>query len=375
MIRFRILGPIEVVDSERPLPLGGRRQLALLAFLLLHANRVVSADVLLDKVWPKSGPERRGALKVAIVRLRKALEPLAEEASPVQTQPAGYRLAVAEGELDADVFEAAVADGRQALAAEDPRRAAEALRGGLALWRGPALAEVAYEDFAQAEIRRLDELRLSARELLLEAELAAGRHREVLPELEALVAELEPVEGEHALRERLYGYLMLALYRCGRQAEALEAFEQARRMLKEVGLEPGPELRRVQTAVLRHDAWLQLAPAAGELPAELDDAARVPLVGRADELAQLRRRWDVTRHDRGGAVVVITGPTGMGKTRLAAELAREAAGAGAVVVYVACNGSAAGVRASAGRARQAPTATLLVVDDLDRADADAQAVL
>ena len=176
------------------------------------------------------------------------------------------------------------------------------------MWRGPPLADVAGESFAQLEIRRLEELRLDALELLMEAELAAGHHREIVAELDALAA-------EHPLRERLHAARMLALYRCGRQAEALEAYREAHRILvAEVGVEPGPALRRVHEAILFHDAGLELS---SSLPAELDPAAAPALVGRAEELAWLRERW------RGSGAITVGGPAGIGKTRLAAEFAAE----------------------------------------------------
>jgi DNA-binding SARP family transcriptional activator len=235
MTSFRILGSIEAGVGEERLPIAGRRQLAVLAFLLLHANRPVSGDALSDAVW---GRADRGGLKrlpMAIMRLRKALAPLAKGGDSVlRSGPAGYVLSVAPGELDAEVFQTRLKAGRRALEEDQAARAAEMLRDALALWRGPALAEVAFEDFAQAEIRRLEELRLVALEARIDADLHQGRHAELIGELEALVA-------EHCTRERLAGQLMVALYRSDRQAEALEVYQRVRAELAEqLGLEPGP---------------------------------------------------------------------------------------------------------------------------------------
>jgi DNA-binding SARP family transcriptional activator len=211
MVKFAILGPIELSDGERWKSAGGPRQVALLAFLLLHANRAVSAESLIEALWGDRDPA--GATKrlhVAIGRLRKALDGHGDK-SQLRTAASGYLLAVGPGELDADVFEAGVKVGRRALDAGEPARAAVLLREALARWRGPPLAEVAFESFAQAEIRRLEELRLAALEARVEADLQAGRHAALVGELDALVA-------AHPARERLAGQLMVALYRCGRQA-------------------------------------------------------------------------------------------------------------------------------------------------------------
>jgi hypothetical protein len=218
------------------------------------------------------------------------------------------------------------------------------LREALSLWRGPPLEDVAYEPFAQTEIARLDEERLAALEARLEADLAAGLHGELLGELQRLV-------GTHPTRERLAGHLMVALYRCGRQAEALEAYNDTRRALvAELGLEPGPELRRLQEAILRHDPALELQQPVADLPRELDAAAAPPLVGRDGELAWLRKRWE--RAGTGtGSLVTLTGPHGSGKSRMAAELAAEAHRFGATVLYATGTGVAEKVFGALKRAR------------------------
>ena len=248
-MEFRLLGPLEVTDDGRALALGGAKQRSLLAVLLLHANQVVSADRLIDEVWPgTSRAAALGTLHVGISRLRKELG-----AARVVTRSPGYAVLVDATELDLARFEQLLREADGA----DPSTAADKLREALALWRGPPLADLAYEPFAQTPIARLEELRLVAVEQRADADLETGRHAELVGELEALVA-------EHPLRERLRCQLMLALYRSGRQAEALEAYRQARRTLAdELGLEPSEELKRLEVAILNHDPALD---ARAELP-------------------------------------------------------------------------------------------------------------
>jgi DNA-binding SARP family transcriptional activator len=239
----RILGPIELADAPA---LGGRRQVALLAYLVLHANQAVSTDQLIEALWvdrPREGAVKR--LQVAVTRLRKILG-----RTPLRTVGGGYLLTIQAGELDADVFRARLREGRGLMDTARPREAAIVLGDALTMWRGPPLVDVAFESFAQPEIRRLEELRAQTVELILDAALAVGRHVEVLAELEALVV-AEP------LREHPRAQLMLALYRSGRQSEALAAFHDGRRALLEaIGVEPGPALQRMNEAVLRQDAAL-----------------------------------------------------------------------------------------------------------------------
>ena len=245
-MEFRILGPLEVSRDGEPVPLRGGRQRALLALLVVHAGDVVAADRLVAELWPAGPPPTAGKIVQTYVSdLRKALGDGA-----VATQPPGYRLVAGHEDVDARRFERLVAAGGRSVAAGAPAEAGETLREALALWRGPALAEFAYESFAQAEIGRLEELRLVALEQRLEADLALGRELDVLGELEALVA-------AHPLRERLRGHLMLALYRAGRQSEALHVFQDARKTLgEELGIEPGPSLAALQQAILEHDPAL-----------------------------------------------------------------------------------------------------------------------
>ena len=250
---FRILGPLEVSHEGRELPLAGSKQRAVLAILLLHANEVVSSDRLIDELWGEQPPPSAAkSLQVHVSRLRQALD-RAGEASPgsvIVTHGRGYLIQLGPDELDKARFESLLDEGTKALADDSPERAAELLREGLALWRGPPLADFAYEPFAQAEIARLEELRLSAVEQRIEADLALGHHAQVIGELESLV-------GRHPFRERLRAQLMLALYRSGRQAEALDAYQDARRALvDELGIEPGEELQELQSRILAHDPTL-----------------------------------------------------------------------------------------------------------------------
>jgi predicted ATPase/DNA-binding SARP family transcriptional activator len=244
-VKFGILGPVEAwLDGER-LTVGGPRQLALFAFLVLHANRAVSSDELIEGVW---GADRSGAAKrlsVAIARLRRALEPLDREGGPVlRTVRGGYMLSVSADEVDAWQFDELMRAGLDALDAGQAARAGGLLRAALALWRGPALADVGFEDFAQAEIRRLEELRLVALEARIDADLQLGEDAGLIGELAALVA-------RYPTREHVASQLMLALYRSERQAEALEVYQRTRTHLNgELGLEPGPALRALQAQIL-----------------------------------------------------------------------------------------------------------------------------
>jgi DNA-binding SARP family transcriptional activator len=252
---FRILGPLEVEEDGKPLPLGGPRQRSLLAILLLRANQVVSNDRLTDELWGEDAPPTASkAIQVYVSKLRKQVG----EARLV-TRPPGYVLLLDSSELDLTRFEQLVAKARQA----DPESAAGLLREALGLWRGAPLADLEYEAFAQTDIARLEELRLTALEERIDADLAGGGHREALGELESLVT-------AHPLRERLVGQLMLALYRSGRQAEALDVYQNARRVLvEEIGLEPNPELQRLEKAILTQDPGL-------DPPERADRPARAP---------------------------------------------------------------------------------------------------
>jgi DNA-binding SARP family transcriptional activator len=254
---FRLLGPLEVFDGARAVVIGGGKRRSLLALLLLHGNEVVSADRLIDELWGERPPPTAAkGLQVYVSQLRKELQNGADRDGDVLvTRANGYVLQLGADDVDVQRFERSVSAGERALAAGEPDRAAQRLRQGLALWRGPPLADFTYEPFAQQEIARLDELRLVALEQRIDADLALGRHAQVIGELEALVR-------DHPMRERIRGQLMLALYRCGRQAEALETYRDGRRhMSDELGLEPGPELRELEARILTHSPELA-APAA-----------------------------------------------------------------------------------------------------------------
>jgi YVTN family beta-propeller protein len=253
--QFHILGPLEVVRSGCAVPLGGPRQRAVLALLLLEANRVVSVDRLAEDVWGGHPPPGSvTTLHSYVFRLRRALEPdrLHGVAGDVLvTRDRGYLLRVNREHLDAAMFEEAGAAGRAALEAGRYAEAAQALRTALGLWRGPVLADLADYGFARPEAARLEELRLAAVEDRIDADLALGRHQ-------ALTGELERLASEYPLRERLHGQLMLALYRCGRQAEALAAYRRVRDLLTgELGIDPAEPLRRLHASVLAHDPALE----------------------------------------------------------------------------------------------------------------------
>ena len=242
---FRVLGPFEVAGDEGTLTLGGTKQRSVLAVLLLHANQVVSTDRLIDALWGGSPPFTSAkTIQVYVSRLRKAIGD-----DRLVTRAPGYVLYVDPTELDLARFEQLVAEARRA----SPESASAKLRDALALWRGAPLADLAYEEFAQAEIARLEEMRLGAIEQRLEADLALGRHDEVVPELETLIA-------RNPVRERFRHQLMLALYRSARQAEALDAYRRARQELAdELGLEPSESLKQLEAAILRQDPELALA--------------------------------------------------------------------------------------------------------------------
>jgi DNA-binding SARP family transcriptional activator/DNA-binding CsgD family transcriptional regulator len=331
---FLVLGPVEAWTDEQRVVLGGPQQLVLLSFLLLNANRAVSADAVIDAVW---GGERAGAakhrLQTGVSRLRRALEPLDGQDRPrLRTISGGYLLSVAPGELDAEVLADGVREGRRALDANDAARAKELLAGTLRLWRGPPLAEVAFEDFAQPEIRRLEELRLTALESRIEADLRLGQHDELIPELERRLA-------ENPTRERLAGQLMLALYRSGRQHDALEVYQRVRIHLgEELGLQPGRALSELQALILHQAPSLDADdPIRGQLvtlpPTEAllqnsvamlrshDERVRdvtdgeFGLLEREKELARIRSRL-ISACNRAGGLLLITGLAGIGKTAL-----------------------------------------------------------
>ncbi len=256
-MEFRVLGPLEVTAGGQSLGLAGARTRAVLAMLLVHANQVVSSDRLIKELWPGQ-PRAADSLQVRLSELRKALRS-AGEADRLVTRPPGYLFRVTAGELDALRFEQLAAEGDTALAGGDAATAARRLDEALALWRGPALAGLDAAPFARAEAGRLEEERLAALESRAEALLACGRHRD-------LIADLETLTAAHPLRERFWRQRMLALYRAGRQADALRAYRKLRdALIADLGIEPAPELRDLHTRMLRQDPGLDfpVAPAAG----------------------------------------------------------------------------------------------------------------
>jgi DNA-binding SARP family transcriptional activator len=338
-VEFRILGPLEVWHDGTPLRVTGDRQRALLAILLLYAGEVVSADQLMDDLWGDALPAAGiTALRVRVSRLRKALG-CGDDL--VAARAHGYVLLVGPGQLDLHRFERLVAEGERALEGGDAALASERLREGLALWRGPPLQDFAYAPFAQAAIARLQELRLAARERWIDAELALGRHAHLVGQLEELV-------GRHPLRERLHAQLMLALYRDGRQADALAVYRDVRsRLVDEVGIEPAPRLQALERRILAQDPGLDLdgrtpARARSVLVVPIGDAALEALVDLAgplahrcadellvaalvqhgDELAAVTERAHAIR-DRAGVTVrvaaFVSGDRGADAVRLAAE--------------------------------------------------------
>jgi DNA-binding SARP family transcriptional activator/energy-coupling factor transporter ATP-binding protein EcfA2 len=397
---FGVLGPLVLRRRSGPVDIGGLKEQTLLAVLLARVNQVVSADSLIEEIWGERAPRTAAkTLQGYVARLRQAIEPdRPRGAAPavLVTSGAGYQLRVVPSRVDAARFEQLVAKAARERAAGDWAGAAASLRTGLGLWRGDPYGDYLDAPACLAEAERLRELQQRAVENRIEADLAMGRAPEVVAELERLVR-------DYPIRERLWGQLMVALYRCGRQTEALRAYQRARSVLvEEMGIEPGAELRQLEAAVLAQDPALAVPAGVspgGErgpgLPPALE-AVGPSFVGRAPELVRLANAWREATTGRGG-LVTIFGPKGAGKTRLVAELARRANAEGSIVCYAHCTrdhhtpdavveqlvaegglspgdiatgpGPAVGLaRVLAGWALDKPL--LAVVEDLDEADAD-----
>ena len=308
---FRVLGPLEALHGGRPVALGGAKQRALLAILLLHANRAVSTDTMIDHLWGEHPPPSAAkVVQVYVSQLRKALGYVDEAGVTrrgITTTSGGYLVEVQPHELDVLLFESLVGRGRRAQEVGAVDRGVQLLGEALSLWRGKALADFEFEPFAASEIGRLEDMRLSTLEARIEGDLALGRHAEVTGELESLLA-------GHPSRESLCSLLMLALYRSGRQADALDRFRSVRTYLvDELGLEPSVELREMHQRVLAQDdslRWAHRRQRQHNLP-----SPATSFVGRSGDLTQLTPLL----HER--RLVTLTGPGGIGKSRLAVELA------------------------------------------------------
>ncbi|TML45441.1 MAG: hypothetical protein E6G19_04395 [Actinobacteria bacterium] len=317
-LEFRILGPLALRIDGASVAIGGPKQRALLALLLLSANRVVSRERLIEELFAEQSLNSADhALRNQVSRLRKVLAPAAADEPRLVARAPGYLLRVEPGELDLEHFERLVATGRETLAESDPARAAASLRSAEHLWQGRPLADLEFEPFARVEVERLEELRLAAVEERIDAELVLGRQLALVPELEALGA-------EHPYRERFHAQLMLALYRCGRQAEGLEVYRRTRTLLtEELGLEPGVELQELERAILVQDPALngssngaerppspqrEVCPFKGLAPFEAVDAEF--FFGRERLVAELVARLAEA------PLLAIVGPSGGGKSSL-----------------------------------------------------------
>jgi len=404
-VTFRVLGPLVAEGPAGPLAVGGPKEQLVLAVLLARANTVVPLDTIADSIWGDRPPRTaERTVHAYIARLRRAFAPDqggSASRDVLVTVGRGYRLDVEPAQVDAMQFEALARRGASLLREGDGASAAETLRTALEMWRGQPYADFADVELCAVEATRLEELRQSAHEDLIDAALAAGQGSELVPELERMVR-------AHPFRERLWGQLIVALYRSGRQRDALEAYQRARRLLAdELGIEPGPELRRLEAAVLAQDSALDRitrpAPRPTGLPLALDSVGPA-FVGRERELRWLRTAWEAATRGDGGFVSVL-GPEGMGKTRLVAAIAREAHSDGAAVLYGRCDHAHRGARSlldqalgsggtsvadanedgaqdglAAAITRYLPVwsggrPVLLVLDDLHRADAEALEVV
>jgi DNA-binding SARP family transcriptional activator len=365
VVRYRILGPLALLDDEgNTVPLGGRRERALLATLLLEANQVVSRDRLIDALWGDRPPETASnALQVHVSKLRRALTDSQGAPGPLHTESPGYVLRTSPGELDAERFETMASDS---LTGDKPDVVSATLRGALDLWVGPVLDGIELDASWRSDITRLEELRISVLERRIEADLALGRHRELVGELEALVQ-------AHPWRERLTGQLMLALYRSGRQADALGAYSRTREVLVEGhGIDPTPVLQELHLAILNQSPQLDVLSGHGDpygsttfspdphgsggharrlgpatnaagagnavpLPGRLALRPPIGVVGRERELEAISDAYKRVIGGGGREMLLVSGEAGLGKTTLVAEAARVAFGDGACVLFGHCD--------------------------------------
>lgn len=353
VVDFGVLGALRVEGASGRVEVRGAKERLLLARLVAARGRTVPTSELIDTLWGEEPPRSAAkSLQTFVARLRAALAPHTDGASVIVTEGAGYRLAVDPAQVDAERFLRLADLGRAALADGHPASAHRNLEVALALWRGPAYADLASTDALAAEAARLEERRLTATEDLLAALLELGREHEAVPDLEAMVR-------RHPLRERGWELLVAALYRAGRQGDALAAYERARVTLADaLGVDPGPGLRAVHARVLAHDPTLSNVTV-GRVPPELCPPPEPPgLVGRDRELQRLRELW----HAAGAgppATVVVRGPRGAGATALAATLAAEVAREGGHIRCV----RAGTPPSTPGSGQTVPT--LLVADHVD----------
>ena len=338
MTSLRILGPVEAWHGGQRLELGGLKQLKLFAYLVLNANQALMKETMIHGL--RGSDRTYTGLPMAVSRLRTALEPLTRNGEPIlRTVTGGYLFSVAPGELDADTFYASVHAGIRALENGDQRKAVDCVNSAFTLWRGPPLAEFAFDDFAIPEIRRLEELRLRALQCRIDAELALGRHADVIPELDKLWA-------EEATNQYFAGQLMRALDRSGRQAEALDVWHRTYAALDEEGLLPGAGLQSIQAEILDQSDSLrdrELSPESGgppsetvPLPIRLRPYGPSVFADRRREREVLWRAFEGLR-DAGRQAAFVTGEAGIGKTRLVCEFARKAHESGALVLAGRCD--------------------------------------
>lgn len=345
--RFGILGPLQVLDAQgRPVAPGGPRARKLLALLLLNPHRPLSSELLVTAMWGESPSEGAATtLRTHVAAVRRVLTAAGADGTLVN-RPGGYALLLDRADLDAEVFEDLVERGQEVIGIGDPAKAAALLRDALALWRGEVLSDLGPPDFAETTVVRLGELRVVAEETAMAAALELGQHRDIVGRLQELVA-------AHPYHERLCGLLVLALYRSGRQVDALAAYAATKQRLgDELGIDPGPDLQALETAVLRQDPALlpTVDASAGALvspgpqppvPRQPSDAVfaalrRSPMVGRDAALMTATRAWQEVR-DGARGLLALGGPAGVGKSRLAAEVAHLAAEDGATVLVGRCD--------------------------------------